>query len=105
MDFRGRKGKRKEGASGAIGGHLLNPRPRPGYRRPMLEQERMSGARSLNAVSQMSWQLYCGLKPYCTDRDNCRCLGIPQWFQHSRYLTAQTRATRQKPIKPREISP
>jgi hypothetical protein len=34
----------------------------------------MSGAQSLNAVSQIPWQLHCGLRAYCTNRDSCRCL-------------------------------
>jgi hypothetical protein len=72
MDFRGRKEKREEGASGAIGGHLLDPRP--GHRRQPLGQGRMSEAQSLNAILQTPWQLYCGLRPVCTGKHDCHCL-------------------------------
>jgi hypothetical protein len=34
----------------------------------------MSEAHSLNAVLHTQWQLYCGLKPYCRSKDDCRCL-------------------------------
>jgi hypothetical protein len=70
-----------------------------GQRRQTLEHERMSGAQSHNAVSQIPRWLYCGLRPFCTDQESCRCMR-----REVRLNPPQTRMGREKRQKPRKLS-
>jgi hypothetical protein len=76
-----------------------NNRLRTGQRRQMLEHERMSEAHSRNAVSQIPLWLYCGLRPFCPDHHDCRCMR-----REPRLYPRKTRTGREKRPKSEELS-